>query len=514
MIHHRWLKLVFALLLVAALPGMAAALGQEPAAGPPALAPEVEPNDTPWDATYLNGWRQGRIDPVGDLDYYRITSFYAGLDLYVDLRMPPGSPLSPVVSVIDGQGSVLASATCDGVLACLTLQLPESDYYTSYYVRVENGNGAGGPSYEYEVQTRYTDPNEPNNFLSQATPYTPGESLWAMIAPEGDVDFYVFSAEAGAEFAIAPGGVSYFLLDANGQEISYVPSGWDVLLKFEGDGTYYLRTDNDGQYPAPYTLHLRPVDRPLLFSFTKAGTLGGVAFQPGDIVRYSPLFDTWSMHFDASDMGLRGNLVAFSGEEFMMLTYATAQTLPDVGKVRPQDVLEFYSYSLGEDTTGFVQIRMAGSDVGLTTTAESIDALGGFMFDYKVYLSTKGNARLPINVGVLTAQRDDVIFIDGNTSGEITGGDWGVYLDGSQMGLNGANLIALSVGGGEGAGYHLMYDHPVTLGGVTYQRNDVIWCATATEESVTCDSYQEAFDGALVGNYVIDALQVLPYETP
>ena len=511
MSQYRWLKILLVLLIAAALPGLAAALAQEASAWPPSTAPEIEPNDTPWEATYLSGWRQGRINPVGDVDYYRGFSTLPGLNLYIDLRMPPNSPLLPVATLYDENENVLASATCDGVLVCLSLTVPEAD---ELYLRIEDGHGAGGPAYEYEVQARYSDPHEPNNFISQATPFTPGEPLPAMIEPAGDVDFYIFTAEAGQEFYIGNGGVSMFLLDEAGRQIGYVSQYYDAVLKFEATGTYYFQTDEDDYYgPHPYTLHLAAVDRPLLFSFTKAGTLGGVAFQPGDIVRYSPLHDAWSMHFDASDMGLRGNLIAFSGEEHLMLTYATAQNLPDVGRVRPQDVLEFYPYSTGEDTIGFLQMRMAGVDVGLTTAAESIDAMAGYLFNYKVYVSTKGNARLPMSVGVLTAQRDDVIVIDGNSSGEITGGDWGVYLDGHQMGLNGANLIALS-NGVDGYGYYLMYDRAVTLGGVTYQRNDVIFCATAAEESTTCDSYEEVFDGALVGDYVIDALSALAFETP
>lgn len=509
MIHHRWLKLVFALLLVAALPGMAAALAQTPAAGPPSLAPEVEPNDSPWDATYLNGWRQGRIDPAGDVDYYLITSVYPGLDFHIDLRMPPGSPLTPVVTVVDEQNNVLATATCDGVFACLSLRLPESIYYTSYYVRVEDGQGAGGPRYEYEVQSRYSDPNEPNNFLSQATPYTPGESLPAMIAPQGDVDFYVFTAEAGQEFLVDASGLDLFLLNAAGEQIAYLPAYYDVTIEIEETGTYYLQTDEEGDYPTPYALKLAFVDRPLLFSFTKAGTLGGVAFQPGDIVRYSPLFDSWSMYFDASDMGLRGNLVAFSGVGNLMLTYATRQNVPDVGQIRPQDVLHFYASTIGDDTSGFLEMRLVGRDFGLTTAAESIDALSGYSSDSQVDLSTKGNARLPMNVGTLTTQRDDILSLRDTSVGSY----WSTQLDGGLMNLGGANLIALSDSDRAFWGFYLMYDRPVTLGGVTFQRNDVILC-NGSEVTMTCDSYEKVFDGALVGAYIIDGLSVLSMETP
>lgn len=512
MTHNRWLKILLVLLVAAALPGLAAALAQESTvAGPPALAPEVEPNDTPWEANYINGWRQGRIDPVGDVDYYILSEYQYGVDLVISANQPATSPIRIRVTLYDGDETELVSAECDAGSVCLTYRLPEGN---GFYLRVADANGNGGPEYEYAVRTALADPNEPNDFLSQATPYTPGEPLPAMIEPQGDVDFYVFTVEAGREYFVGYGGVSMFLLDAAGQQIGYIPESFDSLLEFDEAGTYYLQTDYESSYygPVPYVLHLQAVDRPLLFSFTKAGTLGGVAFQPGDIVRYSPLHDTWSMHFDASDVGLRGNLVAFSGDEYLLLTYATRQNVTDVGPVKPQDVLQFYAQSLGEDTAGYFMMRARGSNVGLTTTAESIDALALGSSSYRIDLSTKGNARLPMAVGSLTAQRDDVLVLDGDSSGEITGGAWSSTLDGQAMGIRGANLIGLSEGNRQVWGYYLMYDRAVTLGGVTYQPNDVIFCG-GTEGVPTCETYELVFDGALVGPHKIDALEVLYFET-
>ena len=243
MSRTRWLRIVLVLLMAATLPGLTVALAQEAAAGPPSLAPEVEPNDTPWEANSINGWRQGRINPVGDLDYYRLYSNYPGLDLFVELRLPPGSLLVPVVSFLDADENVLAGATCGGVLACLSLRLPEGD---DFYVRVADGNGAGGPAYQYEVRVRYADPNEPNNFLSQATPYTLGEPLPALIEPEGDVDTYVFTAEAGRQFFIGYIGMDMILLDADGQPGRGDP---DVATRRGGEGPAWQRSAAPGDEP-------------------------------------------------------------------------------------------------------------------------------------------------------------------------------------------------------------------------------------------------------------------------
>jgi len=190
---------------------------------------------------------------------------------------------------------------------------------------------------------------------------------------------------------------------------------------------------------------LQAVDRPLLFSFASAGVLGGVAFQAGDILRYSPLFDSWEMFFDASDVGLRGNLVAFEYTDYssyFYMTFATAQKVAGIGVVGPQDVLRFWPNSLGEDTSGYLELFVDGSDVGLTTAAESIDALGS-VSDYDVPLSTRGDARLPLAIGSLLVQNNDVLGLSLYRTGSETEGTWSTGRDGALFGALRANLIAM-----------------------------------------------------------------------
>lgn len=491
------------------MPGLAAALAQEPTvAGPPALAPEVEPNDTPWEANSINGWRQGRINPVGDVDYYRLADYLEGLDLVISANQPATSPMRIRVTLYDGNQIELASAECDAGAVCLTVRLPESE---GFYLRVEDANGNGGPEYEYAVRAVLADPNEPNDFLSQATPYTIGQRAEGILNPLGDVDYFRFTGEAGTEYQLNS-SQPMLLLDAAGNEVTYLPGYWDTRFTIEETGTYYLMLHEEYPYEEfiPYWLELLLVDRPLLLSFAGSGTVGGVAFAPGDIVRYSPLNDSWQLFFDASDMGLRGNLVAFDGSDSLFLTFASAQNVPEVGAIRPHDIIQFYGETVDGQTTGQLSLFVDGSDVGLTTAAESIDALGG---GYDVVISTKGNARLPMAVGALLVQANDAVRLRIDRSGSDTRGDWWSEFDGGPLNLGNANLIGLEVSGYYEGDMYVLFDRPVTFNGVTLARNDIGFCRRGNT-ALSCETIARVFDGSIVGSHRIDALAVMPAETP
>ncbi len=514
MTSHRWLSVLLMLLLAAALPALAAGLDPEgPAAGPPALAPEIEPNDSPWDANTISGWRQAHINPAGDIDQYSLNANCEGLGLAITTRIPAGSPVQPRVTVYDANMDVLASAVCTNASPCISLSEPLSG---GCGLVVEDANGHGGPAYAYAVQALLLDLHEPNDFLPEASTYTPGETVTGLIWPEGDVDLYAFWGEAGSEFMLTSDLYGVNLLDPDGEEITFLWGNSGAMFTLPETGTYYLQTtEADDATLDPYQLRLQAVDRPLLFSFASAGVLGGVAFQAGDILRYSPLFDSWEMFFDASDVGLRGNLVAFEYTDYssyFYMTFATAQKVAGIGVVGPQDVLRFWPNSLGEDTSGYLELFVDGSDVGLTTAAESIDALGP-VSDYDVPLSTRGDARLPLAIGSLLVQNNDVLGLSLYRTGSETEGTWSTGRDGALFGALRANLIAMD----QTSSYRethdfLMFDRAMKLDGVTYRVNDVILCVQTGDAS--CDSYARAFDGALVGAYRIDALAIPPWETP
>ena len=56
----------------------------------------------------------------------------------------------------------------------------------------------------------------------------------------------------------------------------------------------------------------------------------------------------------------------------------------------------------------------------------------------------------------------------------------------------------------------MTFDRAVTLGGVSYDPNDVILCWESGD--LSCESFETAFDSTLFGGYPIDAIDVMAYE--
>lgn len=508
MSHHRWLRLVLLVLVAAALPltVVMAQAGQtaEPPVALPQFDPEVEPNNTFDQANTIWGATEAKIAPARDLDFF---SFYAysALDVKVTITLPAGSKLRPLVILYDYAQNELARATCPTGGACLTYRLPQD---TGYTIRVSDTNNKGGNAYGYTVAIGYVDSNEPNDTMAQATPFVPGTAVWGTLEPQNDVDYYSFPAEAGDEFHMLATDTDFQLYGPTGQELALLPGEGDPYFKVEETGVYYLKAFATPQ-ESLYLFWLRPAERPLMVSFATAGTLGGVAFQPGDVVVYSPLNETWEMYFDASDVNLRGNLVAFDYAGGLVLTYDKAYTQGQY-KIKPQDAMRFVEISHGDYTNGYLMWELDGSTVGLTTAGEAIDALAdGPVYPPQISLSTKGGASLPGLTQALKAQKDDLVVFEPDLSGQDND-YWYTAIDGATLALGGANLIGLDdIPYGEG--WYLLFDRPVTINGVAYDVNDVILCRSAAD-GPTCASSELAYDSALFGGYRVDGIDVMAAE--
>jgi len=300
----------------------------------------------------------------------------------------------------------------------------------------------------------------------------------------------------------------FHLYGPNGAELGLLLGAENPYFEVEETGLYYLKTASTSP-EGLYAFWLRPVERPLLVSFATAGTLDGVAFAPGDVMVYSSLADSWEMYFDASDIGLNGNLVAFDYAGGLVLTYDKAYKYGQQ-TVRPQDAMRFVEVSHGDYTNGYLNWEFVGRNQGLTTAGEAIDALAdGPVYPPQISISTKGAASVPGATRTLKAQKDDLLVFEPDLSGE---GNhyWYTAIDGATLSLQGANLIGLD-DIPYGVGWYLLFDRPVTINGVAYEQNDVILCRQAPDGQ-TCASSEEAFDSALFGGYPVDAIDVMPVE--
>ena len=508
MSHYRWLRLILIVLLVAALP-LAVALAQEgqtpdSPASIPQYEPEYEPNNSFDEANSIWGPIEARIAPARDQDYFSFNN-YAVLDMVVTITLPPGSKLRPLVILYDPWQNELARATCPNGGACLTYHQPE---VTTYHIRVTDSRNKGGNAYQYGLAVGYSDNHEPNDTLAQATPFIPGDSVWGVIEPQDDVDTYSFVAAAGDAFHMQGTSTDFQLYGPDGQELRLLLGAELPYFEVEESGVHYLKTVSPSA-EGLYGFWLRPAEQPLLVSFATAGTLGGLAFEPGDIVVYSPLLDTWAMYFDASDLHLKGNLVAFDYAGGLVMTYDKAYKYGGE-TIRPQDALRFVEVSHGDYTNGYFIWELDGSDVGLTTANEAIDALAdGPVYPPQISISTKGGASVPGAAGALKAQKDDLLVFEPDLSGQDND-YWYTPIDGAALGLMGANLIGLDVLP-YGEGWYLVFDRPVTINGVAYDLNDVILCRTG-QDGQPCASSDVAFDSALFGGYRVDGIDVMMIE--
>ena len=175
----------------------------------------------------------------------------------------------------------------------------------------------------------------------------------------------------------------------------------------------------------------------IYLSSTSGGIVGGVSFADEDILEYDTGNNTWSMYFDGSDVGLGGSgkrdIDAFylMTDGSILLSTKGNTTLPDLGDIRDSDIVRFVPETLGTDTSGYFEMYFDGSDVGLSSSREDIDAIG-FAHDGRLLISTAAN----FNVPGVSGNDEDIIAFSQTGIGANTSGTWSMYFDGSDVGLS------------------------------------------------------------------------------
>ena len=173
------------------------------------------------------------------------------------------------------------------------------------------------------------------------------------------------------------------------------------------------------------------------------------------------------MFFDGSDVGVTKNVSAFAilpnGD--ILLAFGANQTLAGLGIFTAFDVARFHPTSTGAVTAGTSAWYIDGSDIGLTTAGEKIDALD-VLGDGRVLISTAGVVTVP---GLANAQDEDVLVFSPTATGASTAGSWmpPLYLDGSTVaGLGVEDVNGFWADEVTGARYVTILGG-FTLGGVT-----------------------------------------------
>lgn len=163
----------------------------------------------------------------------------------------------------------------------------------------------------------------------------------------------------------------------------------------------------------------------------------GFAFSDEDILRFDPNTNSWTLYFDGSDVGLGANssqdVDAFDllDDGSILLSIVGDTSIPNLGSIDDSDIVRFTPTSLGLTTAGTFTWYFDGSDVGLTTNDEDIDAID-LLADGRIVISTLGNVSVTGASGV----DEDLLIFTPTALGATTSGTWAVYFDGSDVALD------------------------------------------------------------------------------
>jgi hypothetical protein len=237
---------------------------------------------------------------------------------------------------------------------------------------------------------------------------------------------------------------------------------------------------------------------PLYFTLLAAATVGGVAAENEDVLYFDGT--TTSLAFDGSDVGLASfRIDAFSwlSATSLLLSFDTSGAVPGIsGTVDDSDVVRFTATSLGATTAGAFTLYFDGSDVGLTTSGEDLDAVE-LLPNGRILVSTI-NA---VSVVGLTAEDEDLLEFVPTSLGSTTAGTFSLYFDGSDVGLTlTAEDIDAAAVDATGKIYLSTYGN-FSVPGASGQDDDVFVFTPSSLGETTSGAFSSAlyFDGSVHG---------------
>ncbi len=208
--------------------------------------------------------------------------------------------------------------------------------------------------------------------------------------------------------------------------------------------------------------------------FSLVANQGGFADE--DIVEFDPATGDTSVLFDGSDVGLsRLDIKAFAemADGSFLITLNRDVRLGGVTVLR-NDILRFTPTSLGSNTAGRFSIFLDGSDVGLGSSSERIDAIDVISEDggsVTLAISTVGSIR----VSGVSGADEDLSALTLTRTGSSSQGTWARFFDGSDLGLTNRSedVAAAAVGGGE---LRFVTQGSFSASGASGTASDVVSC--------------------------------------
>lgn len=238
------------------------------------------------------------------------------------------------------------------------------------------------------------------------------------------------SGTAGATTAVVTGGpttynVAVSGMTSSGTVVATIPASRASDAAGNGN-TASTSTDNTVTFQQTISTVT------IVISADSNGSVPGLSYRDEDIIAYNTTTG-WSLVFDGSDVGL-GNVdvdgFAFLPNGHLLLSVDKDFTLSGFGAVDDTDILEFIPTSLGPTTGGSYGMYFDGSDVGLNSSDEDVDAID-FDASGNLLVSVAGS----FNAQSVKGNDEDLFVLTGFTPGANTRGTWGFYFDGSDVGL-------------------------------------------------------------------------------
>ncbi|EMI22950.1 Dystroglycan-type cadherin-like domain protein, partial [Rhodopirellula maiorica SM1] len=105
--------------------------------------------------------------------------------------------------------------------------------------------------------------------------------------------------------------------------------------------------------------------------------VGDLTFADEDIFIHDTRTGAWQMFFDGSDVGIRTDVDAFHllADGSILMSFNANTKLAELGTIAPADIVRFVPTEIGDTTAGTFELYFDGSDVGLTSYYENVDAI-------------------------------------------------------------------------------------------------------------------------------------------
>ncbi|MDB9519445.1 hypothetical protein PN466_21100 [Roseofilum reptotaenium CS-1145] len=187
-------------------------------------------------------------------------------------------------------------------------------------------------------------------------------------------------------------------------------------------------------------------DNEILLSFESAQYIDGIYVDDSDLIKFTAsslgnhTSGSFSLYFDGSDVGLTEHGEDIDGLSVDPVTgdllISTKGNVHVSGIDRnDEDILRFNPHSLGWHTRGTWSVEFDGSDVGLNSHDEDLDAIA--IKQEQLLLSTKGN----FHVSGASGTNEDIFGFNPNSLGIQTSGTFEPFFNE----LNGNNISGVDL---------------------------------------------------------------------